>query len=265
LDNKAIIYELIKDKEGIDITKEEEIAFLSKVCQQGSQKIANYYLKEQPTTFSVKDVQGNTLLHHACGTLPDSTCFFSQTGKNSIVKEILTRKLININAQNQDGNTPLHFAYKVYTITLSPAATSSIILLLEHGADPDLKNNAGISLTDIANQDNNDLIKNLIKDFSKNHKKEQENLERDANSERERVEKIVRENLKLQQQKEQDLKDNQPINNDAPQLDNKWNQKTKQIFTITGGIFISLLLVKKFVWPYALPYLKKKFTLAKPA
>lgn len=66
------------------------------------------------------------------------------------LKTILSAAEIPVNATNHEGNTLLHVATKAKKYTV-------VKLLIEHGADMGLRNNAGFTAADLAGTDDDDL------------------------------------------------------------------------------------------------------------
>jgi ankyrin repeat protein len=76
-------------------------------------------------------------------------------GNTEIVTDILERKLIDVNVGDLDGNTVLHLAGDRKLTAGINIKTDHVKLLLEHGADPNKKNNAGntpMHLTDCSSE-----------------------------------------------------------------------------------------------------------------
>lgn len=90
-------------------------------------------------SLQVLNKNGDTLLHSACkNNFP--------SGNNKNVIEYLIGKGLQVNAQNNDGQTPLHLAAAIET------GGPSILVeeLLKHGANPKLIDNSGKTALDLA-------------------------------------------------------------------------------------------------------------------
>lgn len=98
-------------------------------------------LLEGGASLSAKDNAGKNALHYA-------TRFFVAV---EFFKEIL-QKEGNINVQDQNGDTPLHaiLAEAIQMKSVSPVRKEKVILLLDQGADPKIKNKNGKSPLDLA-------------------------------------------------------------------------------------------------------------------
>jgi ankyrin repeat protein len=99
-----------------------------------------------PDTFEYKlcvinniDNYGNTALHNA--------------RTHEYMREILNNKNVNVNIQNNNGDTPLHICDK----------PELAVMLLASGADPDIKNIHNQTPVDTAK---NDVQKCIVKQFS---------------------------------------------------------------------------------------------------
>jgi ankyrin repeat protein len=63
--------------------------------------------------------------------------------RNKDTIELLISRGANVNCTDTDGDTPLHFLFR---LSLNPEI---FILLMKHGADTSIKNNAGITVQDL--------------------------------------------------------------------------------------------------------------------
>lgn len=107
---------------------------------------------------------GETALH-ACsivrdGSVADRIMWLATVKKVSLVPK-LTRKLINcganVNSLDKLGKTPLHYACQYNN-------SYTMLTLLEHGADPKIRDRRGFSILETAaNEDNLELMETLLK------------------------------------------------------------------------------------------------------
>lgn len=107
------------------------------------------YLIEHGADVNVKDDQGETILSWA-----------SLNGHDNYVKYLI-KNHANLNLQNNDGETALMKA------TLNEKK-EVVHLLLESGADPDIKNNSSNSARNIAKENGNKAIFDMISAYSEN-------------------------------------------------------------------------------------------------
>jgi ankyrin repeat protein len=88
------------------------------------------------------DPRQDTPLHYAAaGGQTEVIALFLNPGRFE-----LETKAADVNARNSEGFTPLHYAVRLGF----GADVEAVKLLLAHGADPQLKNNAGLSPLDLA-------------------------------------------------------------------------------------------------------------------
>ncbi len=91
-------------------------------------------------------------------------------GSEPRVVELLARSGGDVNMQNIDGNTPLHFAVIYAECYSREAAVAVVKALTKFGADKNIKNNKGFSPKDLAS-DRPLLLKAMGKSFSDCYKK----------------------------------------------------------------------------------------------
>ncbi|KZC06734.1 PREDICTED: osteoclast-stimulating factor 1-like [Dufourea novaeangliae] len=129
-------------------TEEIELP-LHDAARRGNLSLLKEYLK-QGVSGTALDTVGNTSLYWA-----------ARAGHIDCVKELLNLPNPVVNAQNKIGETPLHIA-------ASRGHVSIINLLLQHDADPTIKNNDGF----VAEQLSSDFaIKNMIQLSQREHDK----------------------------------------------------------------------------------------------
>ncbi|MBC8245052.1 MAG: ankyrin repeat domain-containing protein [Verrucomicrobia bacterium] len=143
LDNKVTEPELLKiigllRKAGGDInpTSEEAVPPVKAVVARGNMELLDFFMSLHVHIF-VEDSDKRTMLHHAA----------LNPNENSLaVTEFLVGRGLDVNAQDSDGNTPLHLA-------LSPFQQDVAKYLISSGADPEIKNWKGISPHTMVQQD----------------------------------------------------------------------------------------------------------------
>ncbi|MEI0699376.1 ankyrin repeat domain-containing protein [Brachyspira intermedia] len=91
----------------------------------------HFLLSKDSSLTKEKSLSGRTVMH-----------FAAMYGNNSAISYYLSNTFLSINAQDNDGNTPLHYANeKGYATTIE--------LLIKSGAKTDIKNNAGLIASDL--------------------------------------------------------------------------------------------------------------------
>ncbi|AEF55528.1 ankyrin repeat domain-containing protein [Marinomonas posidonica] len=178
----SIIKRLIKSGATLDTLNKENNSALNMAIESGRYDIADMLIEEHINT-NLKNIDGETALikaiqvnnielveqlisaesihttdaHlwtplHFSVAHPDTQ---EKTEETSITEFLLSLNA-NLNAQNDQGETPLHTAIK-------HSATNDAILLLEQGADTSIQDNNGVTPLMLAAQANNlVLIKRLI-------------------------------------------------------------------------------------------------------
>lgn len=99
------------------------------LCTSGLLRTAQHYISSHPQELYVQDEKGNGILHR----LMSSKLSVPIENLAALVDEC-TRRGMDINARNQDGETPLYVAVRD-----RPTELGKISLLLERGADPALE------------------------------------------------------------------------------------------------------------------------------
>jgi len=143
LDDKLTEPELIKiigilRKAGGDInpTTEEAVPPVKAVITRGNLELLDFFMSLHVHIFVV-DNDKRTMLHHTA----------LNPNENSLaITEFLVERGLEVNAQDSDGNTPLHLA-------LSPFQQDVAKYLINSGADPEIKNWKGMSPQTLVQQD----------------------------------------------------------------------------------------------------------------
>ena len=152
----------------IDIIKNRDLDGLKK------------HLKSNKVDFEEKDKYGNSALNVASNLgeleitkillehpfdinsrgIDDCTpLYYAVSGSYTDIVKILIDKKADVNIPDEDGNTPLFIAVRGY----NEAKGDSIIrLLLENGANPNIKNNYDNSIYSLLNMPKNKSIKDLF-------------------------------------------------------------------------------------------------------
>ena len=143
LDNKLSEPELVRiigvlRKAGGDInpTSEEAVPPIKAVITRGNMELLDFFISLHVHIF-VEDSDKRSMLHHIA---------LNPNANSLAITEFLVEKGLEVNAQDSDGNTPLHLA-------LSPFQRDVAKYLIDSGADPDIKNWKGISPQTIVQQD----------------------------------------------------------------------------------------------------------------
>ncbi|PCG19556.1 ankyrin repeat domain-containing protein [Brachyspira sp. G79] len=92
----------------------------------------HFLLTKDPSLTREKSLSGRTVIH-----------FAALYGNDEAISYYLSNTFLSINARDNEGNTPLHCACE-------NGYSSTIGLLIQRGAKTDIKNNAGLTPTDIA-------------------------------------------------------------------------------------------------------------------
>jgi len=143
LDNKVSEPELIKiigilRKAGGDINPatEEAVPPIKAVIARGNMELLDFFMSLHVHIF-VEDSDKRTMLHHAA----------LNPNENSLaITEFLVERGLDVNAQDSDGNTPLH-------LSLSPFQQDVAKYLINSGANEEIKNWKGISPHTMVQQD----------------------------------------------------------------------------------------------------------------
>ena len=143
LDNKLSEPELVRiigvlRKAGGDInpTSEEAVPPIKAVITRGNMELLDFFMSLHVHIF-VEDSDKRSMLHHIA---------LNPNANSLAITEFLVERGLDVNAQDSDGNTPLHLA-------LSPFQRDVAKYLIDSGADPDIKNWKGISPQTIVQQD----------------------------------------------------------------------------------------------------------------
>ena len=143
IDNKLSEPELVRiigvlRKAGGDInpTSEEAVPPIKAVITRGNMELLDFFISLHVHIF-VEDSDKRSMLHHIA---------LNPNANSLAITEFLVERGLDVNAQDSDGNTPLHLA-------LSPFQRDVAKYLIDSGADPDIKNWKGISPQTIVQQD----------------------------------------------------------------------------------------------------------------
>ena len=143
LDNKLSEPELVRiigvlRKAGGDInpTSEEAVPPIKAVITRGNMELLDFFISLHVHIF-VEDSDKRSMLHHIA---------LNPNANSLAITEFLVERGLDVNAQDSDGNTPLHLA-------LSPFQRDVAKYLIDSDADPDIKNWKGISPQTIVQQD----------------------------------------------------------------------------------------------------------------
>ena len=94
-------------------------------------EMIHFLLSKDPGLTKEKSLSGRTVMH-----------FAAIYGNDNAISYYLSNTFLSINAQDNDGNTPLHYANE-------NGYYSTIELLIKRGAKTDIKNNAGLIASDL--------------------------------------------------------------------------------------------------------------------
>ena len=143
LDNKLSEPELVRiigvlRKAGGDInpTSEEAVPPIKAVITRGNMELLDFFISLHVHIF-VEDSDKRSMLHHIA---------LNPNANSLAITEFLVERGLDVNAQDSDGNTPLHLA-------LSPFQRDVAKHLIDSGADPEIKNWKGTSPHAMVQQD----------------------------------------------------------------------------------------------------------------
>ena len=143
IDNKLSEPELVRiigvlRKAGGDInpTSEEAVPPIKAVITRGNMELLDFFISLHVHIF-VEDSDKRSMLHHIA---------LNPNANSLAITEFLVEKGLEVNAQDSDGNTPLHLA-------LSPFQRDVAKHLIDSGADPEIKNWKGTSPHAMVQQD----------------------------------------------------------------------------------------------------------------
>jgi hypothetical protein len=97
----------------------------SKIRHNRTEEVKNLLIKGVPA--NITDEFGNTMLHVAC-----------QNGRFNLAVFLVNEAALDVNAQNNNGNTPLHYCTAYHYVKLGA-------FLVSKGADSSIVNNRGIA------------------------------------------------------------------------------------------------------------------------
>ena len=111
-------------KAGGDInpTSEEAVPPIKAVITRGNLELLDFFMSLHVHIF-VEDSDKRSMLHHIA---------LNPNANSLAITEFLVERGLDVNAQDSDGNTPLHLA-------LSPFQREVVRYLIDSGADPEIK------------------------------------------------------------------------------------------------------------------------------
>jgi ankyrin repeat protein len=112
--------------------KKLEVDSLHDAVRMGDLGKIRAFLIADPDLVSSKDETGRTPLHWAATMM----YWVAKEDRQNVVKFLLTRRRIDVNAKSDDGATPLHDA-------VGNGQNQMVELLLAHNADVNAKDNEG--------------------------------------------------------------------------------------------------------------------------
>ncbi|SVC43501.1 uncharacterized protein METZ01_LOCUS296355, partial [marine metagenome] len=120
----------------INPTSEEAVPPVKAVITRGNMQLLDFFMSLHVFIFVV-DSDKRSMLHHIA---------LNPNANSLAIVELLVKRGLDVNAQDCDGNTPLHLA-------LMPFQKDVAKHLMDSGADPKIKNWKGISPEKIVKQD----------------------------------------------------------------------------------------------------------------
>ena len=125
-------------------------------CKYGKQDVVRFLLQQKGCDLNVKDYDGFTALHYSCSSKSDDIA-------NQLTNLLLNQDAAaraNVNAQDNNGRTPLHLAINVGNF-------ETVKALLSHSANPALKDDKDKTTFHLACEKNGvDVLKQLLKHSS---------------------------------------------------------------------------------------------------
>ena len=115
---------------------EEASITIHKSCKTGNMQLLGFFMSLHVFIFVV-DSDKRSMLHHFA---------FNPNENSMAIVELLIERGLDVNAQDCDGNTPLHLA-------MSPFQREVAKYLVDSGADPEIKSWKGISPHKMVQQD----------------------------------------------------------------------------------------------------------------
>ncbi len=120
----------------INPTSEEAVPPVKAIVSQGNMELLDFFMSLHVHIFVV-DSDKRSMLHHIA---------LNPNANSLAIVELFVKRGLDVNAQDCDGNTPLHLA-------LMPFQKDVAKHLMDSGADPKIKNWKGISPEKIVKQD----------------------------------------------------------------------------------------------------------------
>ena len=120
----------------INPTSEEAVPPVKAIVSQGNMELLDFFMSLHVHIFVV-DSDKRSMLHHIA---------LNPNENSMAIVELLVERGLDVNAQDCDGNTPLHLA-------MSPFQREVAKYLIDSGADPEIKNWKGTSPHKMVQQD----------------------------------------------------------------------------------------------------------------
>ena len=120
----------------INPTSEEAVPPVKAIITRGNMQLLDFFMSLHVFIFVV-DSDKRSMLHHIA---------LNPNENSMAIVELLVERGLDVNAQDCDGNTPLHLA-------MSPFQREVAKYLIDSGADPEIKNWKGISPQKMVQQD----------------------------------------------------------------------------------------------------------------
>jgi len=150
------VRELLKYQPDVNAKNNEGSTPLQLCCQWTDSPETIKELLERGADPAAADGNGKNSLHLAFAA------YFSSAEKLNTLLEGIGK--VEVNAQDKDGNTPLHHTMlRIIRTGAWPALKNRIEILMKRGADPDIKNKEGKSALDLATESNLPKAVDLLK------------------------------------------------------------------------------------------------------
>ena len=216
---ETLYHILIKNPSLVNSKDQKGETFLSYAIKRKNTEIAELIITSPKLDYNYQDINGNSYLH------------LSVINKLENISKTLIEKGINVNLQNNEGNTALHFAY-------STGDSKLITLIIETKADFTIKNKNGLigeeikegTFSEIIYDTNNNSNKkciddlnisnnnNISKEINNNSDKELTNINNISNdiiiNEKAQINKSIKLDWDNKNINNEDMKNESKINND---------------------------------------------------